>query len=110
MRSDMERDARADAAGGFLPGRAPFFVASGVPKRWVILWQVVVVVLWTSAVAMTATGVLAYPGCEEPGPDLLEPWFGDLDTSGDAQGAEGSSAKLFGQPASERETREHRVG
>ena len=41
---------------------AAFFVASGVPKRWVILWQVVAILLWTSAVAIAATGVLAYLG------------------------------------------------
>ena len=41
---------------------AAFFVASGVPKRWVILWQVVAIVLWTGAVAIAATGLLAYFG------------------------------------------------
>jgi hypothetical protein len=41
---------------------AAFFVGAGVPKRWVILWQVVAVVLWTSAVAIAATGVLAVLG------------------------------------------------
>lgn len=41
---------------------AAFFVASGVPKRWVILWQVVAIVLWTSAIALAATGVLALLG------------------------------------------------
>lgn len=38
---------------------AAFFVASGVPRHWVILWQVVAIVLWTSAVAIAATGALA---------------------------------------------------
>ncbi|ALV45281.1 hypothetical protein MB46_07010 [Arthrobacter alpinus] len=41
---------------------AAFFVASGVPKQWVILWQVVAIVLWTSAVAIAATGALALIG------------------------------------------------
>lgn len=41
---------------------AAFFVASGVRKEWVILWQVVAVVLWTGAVAAAATGVLAVLG------------------------------------------------
>jgi hypothetical protein len=41
---------------------AAFFVASGVRKEWVILWQVVAIVLWTSATAVVATGVLALLG------------------------------------------------
>lgn len=41
---------------------AAFFVASGVPKQWVILWQVIAIVLWTGAVALAATGVLALLG------------------------------------------------
>jgi hypothetical protein len=41
---------------------AAFFVASGVRKEWVILWQVVAIVLWTGAVAVAATGVLALLG------------------------------------------------
>ncbi|MBP2217133.1 small multidrug efflux protein [Arthrobacter sp. CAN_C5] len=41
---------------------AAFFVGSGVAKWWVILWQVVAIVLWTSAVALTGTGVLALLG------------------------------------------------
>lgn len=41
---------------------AAFFVASGVRKEWVILWQVVAIVLWTGAVAAAATGVLALLG------------------------------------------------
>jgi hypothetical protein len=41
---------------------AAFFVATGVPKHWVILWQVVAIVLWTSAIAVAATGVLALVG------------------------------------------------
>lgn len=41
---------------------AAFFVASGVRKEWVILWQIVAVVLWTGAVAAAATGVLALLG------------------------------------------------
>jgi hypothetical protein len=41
---------------------AAFFVGVGVPKRWVILWQVVAVVLWTAVVAGTTTGVIALLG------------------------------------------------
>jgi hypothetical protein len=41
---------------------AAFFVASGVRKEWVILWQTVAIVLWTGAVAVVATGVLALLG------------------------------------------------
>lgn len=41
---------------------AAFFVASGVRKEWVILWQVIAIVLWTGAVAVAATGVLALLG------------------------------------------------
>jgi hypothetical protein len=41
---------------------AAFFIGSGVPKRWVVLWQVVAIVLWTGAVAIAATGALALLG------------------------------------------------
>lgn len=41
---------------------AAFFVGSGVPKQWVILWQAIAIVLWTGAVALAATGVLALLG------------------------------------------------
>lgn len=41
---------------------AAFFVASGVRKEWVILWQIVAIVLWTGSVAIAATGVLALLG------------------------------------------------
>ncbi len=41
---------------------AAFFVASGVRKEWVMLWQVVAITLWTGAVAIAATGVLALIG------------------------------------------------
>jgi hypothetical protein len=41
---------------------AAFFVGSGVSKRWVILWQVVAIVLWTSVIAAAATGALALLG------------------------------------------------
>ncbi|GAA1844367.1 hypothetical protein ACFFOM_05190 [Microlunatus capsulatus] len=41
---------------------AAFFVGSGVPKHWVLLWQVVAIVSWTSAVAVAATGALALLG------------------------------------------------
>lgn len=41
---------------------AAFFVASGVRKEWVILWQIIAIVLWTGAVAAAATGLLALLG------------------------------------------------
>ncbi|KQR47988.1 hypothetical protein ASF87_03340 [Microbacterium sp. Leaf161] len=41
---------------------AAFFVASGVRKEWVILWQIIAIVLWTGAVAAAATGLLAMLG------------------------------------------------
>lgn len=41
---------------------AAFFVASGVSKRWVILWQAIAIVLWTGGVAILATGALALLG------------------------------------------------
>lgn len=41
---------------------AAFFVASGVKKSWVILWQVVAIVLWTGLVAAAALGFLTLLG------------------------------------------------
>ncbi|KJQ52729.1 hypothetical protein [Microbacterium sp. SA39] len=41
---------------------AAFFVASGVRKEWVLLWQLVAIVLWTGATAAAAAGVLALLG------------------------------------------------
>jgi hypothetical protein len=41
---------------------AAFFVGAGVSKQWVILWQIIAIVLWTSAVAIAATGALALLG------------------------------------------------
>jgi hypothetical protein len=41
---------------------AAFFVGSGVPKQWVILWQVVAIAVWTTLVALAATGALALLG------------------------------------------------
>lgn len=41
---------------------AAFFVASGVRKEWVILWQVIAIILWTGVVAAAATGALALLG------------------------------------------------
>lgn len=41
---------------------AAFFVASGVKKSWVILWQVVAIVLWTGLVAAAALGFLSVLG------------------------------------------------
>ena len=37
---------------------AATLVASGVNKGWVILWQVIAIVLWTTAVTAAATGVI----------------------------------------------------
>jgi len=41
---------------------AAFFVASGVRKEWVILWQVVAIILWTGVMAAAAAGLLAVLG------------------------------------------------
>lgn len=41
---------------------AAFFVASGVRKEWVILWQVTAIVLWTALAAAAATGLLSLLG------------------------------------------------
>ncbi|GAA1835274.1 small multidrug efflux protein [Agromyces salentinus] len=41
---------------------AAFFVASGVRKEWVLLWQLVAIVLWTGAAAAVAAGLLALVG------------------------------------------------
>ncbi|GGA54479.1 hypothetical protein GCM10011490_00290 [Pseudoclavibacter endophyticus] len=41
---------------------AAFFVASGVPKQWVILWQIIAIIVWTGLVAAAATGALALLG------------------------------------------------
>lgn len=41
---------------------AAFFVASGVRKEWVILWQVIAIVLWTALAAAAATGILSLLG------------------------------------------------
>lgn len=41
---------------------AAFFVASGVNKGWVILWQVVAIVLWTGLVAAAALGLVSLLG------------------------------------------------
>ncbi|GAB3553645.1 hypothetical protein GCM10027404_26540 [Arthrobacter tumbae] len=37
---------------------AATFVASGVRKGWVILWQIIAIVIWTGLVAAAATGLL----------------------------------------------------
>lgn len=37
---------------------AAFFVASGVKRRWVMLWQIVAIVLWTGLVTAAATGLV----------------------------------------------------
>ena len=41
---------------------AAFFVASGVKKSWVILWQIVAIVLWTGLVAAAALGLVTLLG------------------------------------------------
>lgn len=41
---------------------AALFVASGVKKSWVILWQAVSIVLWTGLVAAAALGLLTLLG------------------------------------------------
>lgn len=41
---------------------AAFFVASGVRKGWVMLWQVIAIVIWTGAVAAAATGLVTVLG------------------------------------------------
>lgn len=38
---------------------AATFVASGVRKEWVILWQVIAIVLWTAAVTALTAGILS---------------------------------------------------
>lgn len=38
---------------------AAAFVASGVRKEWVILWQVIAIVIWTAAVTALTTGFLS---------------------------------------------------
>lgn len=44
------------------PLTAAFLVGSGVPKRWVMLWQVVAIVLWTGLIAAAATGLVTVLG------------------------------------------------
>lgn len=41
---------------------AAFFVGTGVAKQWVIVWQVIGIVWWTTVVTIAATGVLAAIG------------------------------------------------
>jgi len=41
---------------------AAFFVASGVSKGWVILWQAIAIVLWTGLVAAAALGLVSALG------------------------------------------------
>ena len=41
---------------------AATLVGTGVPKSWVMLWQVIAIVLWTTAVTVVATGVLSVVG------------------------------------------------
>jgi hypothetical protein len=41
---------------------AATLVGTGVSKSWVMLWQVIAIVLWTTAVTVVATGVLSVVG------------------------------------------------
>jgi len=41
---------------------AAFFVASGVSKGWVIVWQAIAIVLWTGLVAAAALGLVSALG------------------------------------------------
>lgn len=41
---------------------AATFVASGVPKGWVILWQAVAIVVWTTLITLLATGLISAVG------------------------------------------------
>ncbi|WP_209561061.1 small multidrug efflux protein [Frigoribacterium sp. PvP032] len=41
---------------------AASFVASGVPKGWVILWQAVAIAAWTTLTTLIATGILSAIG------------------------------------------------
>ncbi len=41
---------------------AAFFVASGVGKQRVLLWQAIAIIVWTAAVAVAATGILSLLG------------------------------------------------
>lgn len=38
---------------------AATLVASGVARNWVLLWQVIAIVLWTTVITLAATGVLS---------------------------------------------------
>lgn len=44
------------------PFTAATLVASGVEKKWVILWQAVAIAVWTTGVTLVATGVVAILG------------------------------------------------
>ncbi|WP_159803656.1 small multidrug efflux protein [Arthrobacter zhaoguopingii] len=41
---------------------AAFFIASGVGRQRVLVWQAIAIILWTAAVAAAATGVLGLLG------------------------------------------------
>ena len=41
---------------------AATFVGSGVPKGWVILWQAVAIVVWTTLITLLATGLISAVG------------------------------------------------
>ncbi|MCS4275170.1 hypothetical protein M2390_000328 [Mycetocola sp. BIGb0189] len=41
---------------------AAFFVASGVPSSWVILWQTIAIILWTTVFTVISAGALALLG------------------------------------------------
>jgi hypothetical protein len=38
---------------------AAMLVASGVQRNWVILWQIIAILLWTTAVTLAATGIIS---------------------------------------------------
>ena len=35
-------------------------VASGVSRRWVLLWQGIAIIIWTGLTTLVATGVVAF--------------------------------------------------
>jgi hypothetical protein len=41
---------------------AAFFVSTGVPRAWVMLWQIIAIVLWTSVIAIAASGLFGLLG------------------------------------------------
>lgn len=41
---------------------AAFFIGTGVPRGWVILWQAIAIILWTAVVTILTTGALSLLG------------------------------------------------